>query len=245
MTPAPATWCGHAAIGYHYQVDLTRDAPVASHAPAPLRPKGRTMEFVILYLLVNIAVGVVACFFGKRLFYIMLGALVFLGVMNIGLSATDGSPTSLIVALVLGLVAALLSKYAYKAGVCLVGCVAGAALGFVVSLLLPMEVSQYGLVIVVVAALLCGLAALRWCDFFVRWGTAYSGATFMCPNILAAVLAFGELAQLAVPGDMFATFDALSTYIAGPFSTAQSTAILVGTLVLTVVGAMVQKHSEG
>ena len=38
------------------------------------------MELVIAYLLVNIAVGAVACFFGKRLFYIMLAAIVFLAV---------------------------------------------------------------------------------------------------------------------------------------------------------------------
>ena len=35
------------------------------------------MEYVVLYLLVNIAVGVAACFYGKKLFYLMLGALVF------------------------------------------------------------------------------------------------------------------------------------------------------------------------
>ena len=33
------------------------------------------MEFVVVYLLVNILVGAAACFFGKRLFFLMLGAL--------------------------------------------------------------------------------------------------------------------------------------------------------------------------
>lgn len=202
------------------------------------------MEFVILYLLVNIAVGALACFAGKRLFYIMLGALVFLGVLNIGLSSTDGSAASIVIAVVLGIVAALLSKYVYKAGVFLVGAVAGAALGFVVGMLMPAEMNAYLGVIMAVAALLVGLAALRWCDLFVRLGTAYTGSTFMVSNVLAAVLAFSALAELAVPGDALATFNALSSYIGGDFSTLYATPILVGTIVLTIVGAIVQKRSE-
>lgn len=202
------------------------------------------MEFVILYLLVNIAVGALACFAGKRLFYIMLGALVFLGVLNIGLSSTDGSAASIVIAVVLGIVAALLSKYVYKAGVFLVGAVAGAALGFVVGMLMPAEMNAYLGVIMAVAALLVGLAALRWCDLFVRLGTAYAGSTFMVSNVLAAVLAFSALAELAVPGDALATFNALSSYIGGEFSALYATPILVGTIVLTIVGAIVQKRSE-
>lgn len=202
------------------------------------------MEFVILYLLVNIAVGALACFAGKRLFYIMLGALVFLGVLNIGLSSTDGSAASIVIAVVLGIVAALLSKYVYKAGVFLVGAVAGAALGFVVGMLMPAEMNAYLGVIMAVAALLVGLAALRWCDLFVRLGTAYAGSTFMVSNVLAAVLAFSALAELAVPGDALATFNALSSYIGGEFSALYATPILIGTIVLTIVGAIVQKRSE-
>lgn len=200
------------------------------------------MEFVILYLLVNIAVGAIACFMGKKLFYVMLGALVFLGVFNIGMSTSDGSPVSLIVALVLGVVAALLSKYAYKAGVFLIGCAAGAALGFVVSLFLPQEYAGYSMVVLALAAILLGLAALKWCDFFVRVGTAYTGATFVVPNVLAAVLAFGELTALAVPADSLATFNALSDYIANDFASLYGTPIFLGTLILTIVGSIVQQR---
>lgn len=200
------------------------------------------MEFVILYLLVNIAVGAIACFMGKKLFYVMLGALVFLGVFNIGMSTSDGSPVSLIVALVLGVVAALLSKYAYKAGVFLIGCAAGAALGFIVSLFLPQEYAGYSMVVLALAAILLGLAALKWCDFFVRVGTAYTGATFVVPNVLAAVLAFGELTALAVPADSLATFNALSDYIANDFASLYGTPIFLGTLILTLAGSIVQQR---
>ena len=63
------------------------------------------MEFVIIYLLVNVLIGAAACFFGKKLFYVMLGLLVFLGVFNIALSSTDGSALSFVIAVILAVVA--------------------------------------------------------------------------------------------------------------------------------------------
>ena len=198
------------------------------------------MELAIVYLLVNISVGALACFFGKRLFYVVLGLLVFLGVFNVALSSTDGSMVSFVVAAVLGVIAALLSKFVYKAGVFLVGFAAGAALGFVVTMLLPSEAADFLGVIMVVAGVLLGLAAAHWSDLAVRLGTAWTGATFVAPNLLAAGLTFPALAALAVPGDATATFDALSAYIGGDFAAANGTAILVGTIVLAVAGVIVQ-----
>ena len=202
------------------------------------------MELVLVYLLVNIAAGALACFFGKRLFYVVLGLLVFLGVFNIALSSTEGSALSFAIAAVLGVVAALLSKFVYKAGVFLVGFAAGAALGFVATMLLPEEAGDFLGVIMVVAGLLLGLAAYRWSDLAVRLGTAWTGATFVVPIVLAAALAFPALLELVVPGDATGTFDALSAYIGGDFSAAYGTEILVGTLALAVVGSVVQAHQK-
>ena len=202
------------------------------------------MDLVLVYLLVNIAAGALACFFGKRLFYVVLGLLVFLGVFNIALSSTEGSALSFAIAVVLGVVAALLSKFVYKAGVFLVGFAAGAALGFVATMLMPEEAGDFLGVIMVVAGLLLGLAAYRWSDLAVRLGTAWTGATFVVPNVLAAALAFPALLELVVPGDATGTFDALSAYIGGDFSAAYGTAILVGTLALAVVGSVVQAHQK-
>ena len=202
------------------------------------------MEFVILYLLVNIAAGAAACFFGKKLFYVLLGVLVFIGVFNVALGSTDASPVSLAIGAVLGVVAALLSKYAYKAGVFIVGLVSGAALGFIVTMLLPQETADYLGIIMVVAGVLLGLAAVHWADAAVRIGTAWAGASFLVPNALAAVLAFGQLAACAVPGDALATFDSLTAFVGGDFAAAYATPILVGTIALTIVGSIVQTRTE-
>lgn len=205
--------------------------------------KGIVVEFVILYLLVNIAAGALACFMGKRLFYIVLGVLVFLGVFNIGLAATDGSSTSFAIAAVFGIIAALLSKYAYKAGVFLIGFVAGAALGFFIGMLVP-NMSGYLMIVVILVGALVGLAAVRWCDVFVRIGTAYTGASFLVSNALAAAHAFPQLLECAVPGDAMATFDALTSFIGGEFSAAYSTPLFIGTFVLAVAGAIVQGNTK-
>lgn len=202
------------------------------------------MELVVVYLLVNVLVGATACFFGRRLFFLMLGALVFLGVFNVALASTDGSAASLAIAVVLGVAAALLSKLAYRAAVFVVGFAAGAALGFVATMLLPLEAADFLGAIMLVAGLVVGLAGVRWTDAIVRWGTAWSGASFVVPNVLAAALAFDALAARAVPGDALATFDALSAYVGGDFAAAYATPILVGTLVLAVVGAVAQGRQE-
>lgn len=202
------------------------------------------MEFVILYLLVNIAAGAAACFFGKKLFYVLLGVLVFIGVFNVALGSTDASPVSLAIGAVLGVVAALLSKYAYKAGVFIVGLVSGAALGFIVTMLLPQEAADYLGVIMLVAGVLLGLAAVRWADAAVRLGTAWAGSSFLVPNVLATVLAFGQLVACAVPGDALATFDSLTTFVGGDFAAAYATPILVGTIALTIAGSIVQTRTE-
>ena len=197
------------------------------------------MEFVILYLLVNIAAGAAACFFGKKLFYVLLGVLVFIGVFNVALGSTDASPVSLAIGAALGVVAALLSKCAF-----IVGLVSGAALGFIVTMLLPREAADYLGVIMVVTGVLLGLAAVRWADAAVRFGTAWAGSSFLVPNVLATVLAFGQLAACAVPGDALATFDSLTAFVGGDFAAAYATPILVGTIALTVVGSIVQTRTE-
>lgn len=202
------------------------------------------MELVIAYLAINIAVGLVACFFGKKLFYLMLGLLVFLGVFSIATSSADSSALSFVIAAVLGVAAALLSKYVYKAGVFLVGFVAGAALGFILTMLLPSEAGSFLWVIVLVAGLLVGLTAVRWSDLAIRLGTAWAGASFAVPSMVAAATAFPKMTELVVAGDANATFSALSKFIEGDLAAASGTAILVGTIVLTVIGAVVQSRQK-
>lgn len=201
------------------------------------------MEFVLLYILANVAIGAAACFFGKRLFNVVLGILVFVGVFNVALSTGDGSPVAFGIAAALGIGAAFLSRFAYKAGVFLIGAFAGAALGFLVAMLLPGEASSYLAIIMLASAVLVGLAALRWCDLFIRLSTAYAGATLVATNGLALLTKWVAFADLAVPGQPAETFQELSSYISGPFSEEYAQTLLVVTIVLTIAGFIVQKKT--
>lgn len=201
------------------------------------------MELILLYILVNVAIGAAACFFGKRLFYVVLGILVFVGVFNVALSTGDGSPVAFGIAAALGIGAAFLSRFAYKAGVFLIGAFAGAALGFLVAMLLPGEASSYLAIIMLASAVLVGLAALRWCDLFIRLSTAYAGATLIATNGLALLTKPVALADIAMPGYPAETFEELSAYISGPFSEANAQTLLIATIVLTIAGFIVQKRT--
>ncbi len=201
------------------------------------------MELILLYILVNVAIGAAACFFGKRLFYVVLGILVFVGVFNVALSTGDGSPVAFGIAAALGIGAAFLSRFAYKAGVFLIGAFAGAALGFLVAMLLPGEASSYLAIIMLASAVLVGLAALRWCDLFIRLSTAYAGATLIATNGLALLTKPVALADIAMPGYPAETFEELSAYISGPFSEANAQTLLIATIVLTIAGFIVQKKT--
>ena len=84
----------------------------------------------------------------------------------------------------------------------------------------------------------------RTCFTFVEDDGAEVAYSYREVRMLAAALAFGALAERAVPGDMLASFDALSAYIGGEFAAVYATPILVGVIVLTVAGALVQSHQE-
>lgn len=203
------------------------------------------VQLLAAYLLANVVAGLVACFFGRRLFFLMLGALVFLGVLNATLGATDASPASLALAIVLGVAAALLSKFAYRAAVFLLGLGAGAGLGLAVAALLPQDAAGLQPLVALGTGVLVGLLGVRWSDAVVRWGTAWAGAGLVVPNALAAALSMDALLARVVPGDALATFDALSGFVGGEFAAAYGTPILVGTVALAVAGALVQSRSRG
>lgn len=111
-------------------------------------------------------------------------------------------------------------------------------------MLLPGEASSYLVVIMIGAALLVGLAALRWCDFFIRLGTVYAGATLLATNGLAVLTKWVAIADLAMPGYPLETFEALSAYISGSFSEANAQMLLVATILLTIIGVIVQKATS-
>lgn len=79
------------------------------------------MTGLILYFAVSLLIGILACFFGKKMFFQVFAAVAFLVVFDIALTRGDGTTLTLIIAVLLGVAAAFLSKYLYKLSVFLLG----------------------------------------------------------------------------------------------------------------------------
>ena len=100
------------------------------------------MTGLILYFAVSLLIGILACFFGKKMFFQVFAAVAFLVVFDIALTRGDGTTLTLIIAVLLGVAAAFLSKYLYKLSVFLLGDLAGAGIGSLLSTLLALRLSQ-------------------------------------------------------------------------------------------------------
>lgn len=206
------------------------------------------MQYLALFLLVNLAVGVLACFFGRRLFYLALGAIAFLAVLGLGLNAPDPSPTTVAVAVVAGVVAALLSKFFYKAGVFISGALAGLALGV---LLLVWSLAgaepfaaeggaALSAVVLVVCAVGVGALAVAFSDLAIRATTAVSGASLVVGTVTAALFCQAELQAAVVPGDAVATIGAAQLVVDQAGAAVSPVATGVAVLALAVAGFVVQ-----
>ena len=100
------------------------------------------MTGLILYFAVSLLIGILACFFGKKMFFQVFAAVAFLVVFDIALTRGDGTTLTLIIAVLLGVAAAFFSKYLYKLSVFLLGALAGAGIGSLLSTLLPSKYLQ-------------------------------------------------------------------------------------------------------
>ena len=131
------------------------------------------MTGLILYFAVSLLIGILACFFGKKMFFQVFAAVAFLVVFDIALTRGDGTTLTLIIAVLLGVAAAFLSKYLYKLSVFLLGALAGAGIGSLLSTLLASQIGSYSWAVILGCAMLLGFCALRWGKLFIIGSTAY------------------------------------------------------------------------
>ncbi len=149
--------------------------------------------------------GTVACFFGHRLFRIVL---ILFGFIIGALAASSIFGTSdrtpmLIAAAVGGIIGALLLRAAYFVGVALVG----AALGATISHLAfsALHKGEPGVWVVVLAAVAGAVAAVYLQRYFIIVGTAFGGAWTILVGALALVGDRSAMAA-AIAGDAWVVY---------------------------------------
>jgi hypothetical protein len=132
----------------------------------------------LLIALVSIAFGLLNCFFGYRIFRIMLGVYGFIlgavaGFSLVNSVAPDETLWLLLGALIGGLLGAALMVVFYFIGVFLVGALAGALLADTIGLAFGVDLPWLVLIIAAVAA---GVMALFFQRYAIILATALSGA---------------------------------------------------------------------
>lgn len=152
-----------------------------------------------LSAVIAIALGLVVCFFGYRLFRIVLAIYGFvlgavLGLLVAGLLGGSNTYVSLIAALVGGLIGAALMATLYKLGVFLVGAVAGAVLAGMIGANLS---SDLRVIAIVLAAVLLGIVAVIFQRIVIILATAFSGSWVVAQAgaalIAGRTMAWGDL----------------------------------------------------
>lgn len=210
------------------------------------------MAYVVLFLAANLVVGALACFFGRRAFYLALGALVFVLAFELGLNASDGSPAAPVVALVAGVAAGALARRFLRAGVFLGGAVVGLLLGVTLAFsplvgagLLDGGSDKGPLVLVVLVVCVVGIGALAVAlsDLAIRAGTALAGAALIVRAVLATLFSTHALLDAAVAGDPLASLDAMRCVASLPVAAVPQWLVALAVLALAAVGFVAQGRS--
>jgi len=187
------------------------------------------------YAALLLAAGVLACFFGYRLFRTVLAIFGFIFGGMIASSVFGISDTSMMVAawLIGGLIGAFILIVAYFVGVALTGAALGAA---VAHILFATGARDPRVLVVVLFAIAGAIAATYLQRYFIIVGTAFGGAWTMIVGAMALV---GDRTALraAAGGDV---------WVAYPLDPAPGQRwVLVVWLLLSLIGAGVQLGITG
>ena len=130
---------------------------------------------LIATALFSIVFGIADCFFGYRVFRVVLSILGFIVGASIGLSLVGPSTqtTQFVVALVGGLIGAIVINALYFLGIIIAGALLGALL---VNLLLAALGVEPNVILLVIGAIIGGAVALVLNKFTIILSTAFSGA---------------------------------------------------------------------
>lgn len=197
---------------------------------------------VILFLLLSLLIGVATCFFGKRLYFIILMVNVFIVSLAICIDIFGAETAGILISIAIAAVLAVLARVFFRVGVFLMGAIGGAALGTLVARLLPAAVEPYTWIFMLVFALLIGICAVKWSDLFIMLSTSFSGASTLSSVACFLVLNIAKLSQFVSSEGLWQTVTKLNDYMQGDFASGNSTLLLIVTLVIAVIGFLFQRR---
>lgn len=186
--------------------------------------------------IILLVIGLIACFFGKRLYRVVLALFGFaVGFYGASAALAQQSDVIRIVgAIIAGLVVAFIFWSLYKFAYVLFGLFLGLALGVVIASAFNLDDAIY-LVVVVVLAVIGAVVGSQLADTMIRLATAFGGASQVISGLGATAAALGMSLPLADPS---------RSSSAGNANSAAGNVTLVLVIVLGIVGYFYQTRSD-
>lgn len=198
------------------------------------------MTGIFLYLLCSLLLGGIICFYGKKLYFLVLPVFLCLGSVVFFSTRFGSTGKWLGIGLVVGIVLALLARFIYKLGVFMLGAVAGFMIGILITNFLPNSMQNYSWIICIVSSLIIALLSVSWCDVFIMLSTALSGAKIIAGSICFLGVNLTSLTQFFYGDSIIGTMAHLGEYINSDFSSNHSMIIFITTIILFFFGSAFQ-----
>lgn len=198
---------------------------------------------VILAAVIFIIVGLLAVFYGQKLFTLFLSIFAFGATLEVMLSMYGHSATTIAIALAVAVIAVLLAQYAQKVAFFLLGFIAGFFLGLFLVPLIPGFNMDMLYIASAVVGVVIGILTAHWDKFFIRIATAFMGGRVFSIGLLFLIFNVTSLNSYVgsdITTSLTNTLDAMN----GSFSSNNSLYILICTIVFTVIGYMYQAKKK-
>jgi hypothetical protein len=191
-------------------------------------------------------VGALLCFKGKDLFRPAIAIFVFWLVYSSVMGGASGSDEKdVLIAVLAGLVVALLSGFVLRFGVFLAGMVMGLSLGKILFDMFPQiqEMAIPRIAFLVVVTILVGILTVKSMDLIILIATAGLGAILIAVPCIYMVFDYHNIARNIAPTPAM-TINNINDAMFVRVATDQPLAVLIVVLILMVAGIVVQHKTS-
>ncbi len=198
------------------------------------------MSGVICAAAIFIVIGLLMCFFGKRMLFPVVAVALFFSGMYLGINLFDsGSWQGWVAGAIIGVIFALLVKLLYRVLVFGVGLLFGFTLGVYLVGLIGAGAQAYALYIEIALALVVGIVAAIWSNALVIVCSAGAGSGAAALGIIFLVLNISELGSFA-KSSFSDSLSGTVKYMLSDFAAGSVKALLPVAAALFALGLVVQ-----
>ena len=175
------------------------------------------MVLLYLYLLLTLVIGIMIGSYGKKLYFPVIMLISFFVGFKTILNYLEPNTTNITIAIVVGLLIALLVKFIHKLGLIILGGVGGYLFASIVINITPLADAIDARIIQIIFVVLFAILSMIVFNFAVRVATSLIGATMVSTVALFAVLQMKNLSSYAIHSLSINKIMAFSSYLYDDF----------------------------